>query len=100
MRGIFWWNRKLDRSWKTMEKDTSLFKTRRKPAARSGKSQKKYPKLHRTVKPHDERFDAPSTDIVGVLVLCICLAWITLPLVILLHENVLCAAGILLMPKG
>lgn len=93
MRGIFWWNRKMDSSWSTMEKDTSPFFDRKKKRSGKGKKpEKEYPELHRTVKTHDERFDAPSSEIVGVIILVICLMFATLPFIILVRESPVLAA--------
>jgi Flp pilus assembly protein TadB len=95
MRGIFWWSGKKDRSWEAMEKSTSPFrdKRRKRPARKGAKREKEYPKLRRTVKAHDERFDPPSSEIVGILVVCLCIAWIAIPLIILLGNHPLYAVA-------
>jgi Flp pilus assembly protein TadB len=97
MRGIFWWNRKMDRSWETMEKDTSPFTGRKKRLPKSRKPEKEYPKLHRTHVPRDERFDAPSTEVVGTIIVCICTGLIA-ALVVMIAMISLLVAAIMAIP--
>ena len=97
MRGIFWWNKEMDRSWKTMEKDTSPFqdKPKKKRFRKSRKSKQEYPEIHRKFRPDLEEYDSEGSKIVAWILLCLGMAF-PVGLLIFLAYHSLIYFGIIL----
>jgi Flp pilus assembly protein TadB len=102
MRGIFWWNRKMDRSREAMELSTSPFQRekKKKRLRKRRKRKSEYPEIHRHVNPDEERIEAPSTEVVGIVVVLICIGLIVVFLTILAFDSPLYTAMIVGPPAA
>lgn len=85
MRGIFWWNKKMDRSREAMELSTSPFQRekKKKRPRKQRKRQSEYPEIQKHFSPDVERIEAPQTEFVGIVAVLIGIGLIAVFLTIL-----------------